>query len=222
MYYPTAYSDDRGLESTMMYNDGKSLTIRIRDVKFMGCEFDSLEPVEKYSENNLKNFTLSAHDFLCNCTIECVIPVIISEGNDGESYGTLEMRLELGKPDERNAIDKEELYLAIIHQGKKYDPKKCVGDFENGLLSLNELLPKPFYIKCCLTCMYSDYSPYGMGLFGSLACFRDVKEQYLELGKDGDVKRELLCFWDQMTEYVQEIHLCEQYKKRIPGTGYRG
>lgn len=221
MYYPTVYTDEIGSERTVIYNNGKTLALHLRKVRFIGYEFDSLEPVENISKENLTKFTLF-HNFLCDCTIECIIPLIISRDIDEDTFGTLKMRLVLGKPDDRNALDKEDLYLSLFHKGKSYETEANLGDFENGLLSLNECLPKPLYIKSCITCQYSDYSPYGMGMFGTLACFREIKEKYLELGKDGDIKREVLCLWDQMTEYVQEIHLCEEYDKRIPGTGYRG
>ena len=139
-----------------------------------------------------------------------------------DSIGILEMRLELGKPDDRNAIDREDLFLKLNYENNIYELEGNPGDFEGGLLSLKEIIPENIDLKCCFTCMYSDYSPYGQGLFGSLACFRDVKEDYLNLGNTYDIKRDLLILWEKHTEYVQEIYLCPEYEKRTKGTGYRG
>jgi hypothetical protein len=62
------------------------------------------------------------------------------------------------------------------------------------------------------------YSPYGHGLFGGLACFRGNKAGYRAVtGKD-----DLFAVWDTMTEFVQETHLCPEFERRVPGTGYRG
>lgn len=80
-------------------------------------------------------------------------------------------------------------------------------------------MKKEYYIKCCFTCQYSDYSPYGNDDYGAMSCYRRHKEdclmvnskedyfKYLE-GKDADVR--------------QETYLCEQYSPRSRAGGYRG
>lgn len=70
----------------------------------------------------------------------------------------------------------------------------------------------------CITCAYSDYSPYGHGLWGGMACFRNTKAEYLATKTKSDVFR----IWDSLTEQVQETYHCPQWQPRIPGTGYRG
>jgi hypothetical protein len=47
------------------------------------------------------------------------------------------------------------------------------------LLAYAELL------ACCVTCLYSDYSPGGHGLTG-IRCHRGAKEQYLAVRKKAD------------------------------------
>ncbi len=48
------------------------------------------------------------------------------------------------------------------------------------------------------------------------ACYRGVKDQYLAVRSKAD-------YWSvPVTEEVPETHLCSDYQRRVPGTGYRG
>jgi hypothetical protein len=88
------------------------------------------------------------------------------------------------------------------------------GAFEDAMLRLGEVL-RPSRLRCCFTCLYSDYSPGGHGLMG-MSCHRDAKDQYLAVRSKAE-------YWQvPVTEEVPEIYLCEQYRTRVPGTGYRG
>jgi hypothetical protein len=73
-------------------------------------------------------------------------------------------------------------------------------------------------MRACFSCAFSDYSPAGHGLFGGLACFRGAKEEYAGVQD----KRGIFELWSRRTEYVQETHVCEEHRPRVPGTGYRG
>ena len=87
--------------------------------------------------------------------------------------------------------------------------------FEDAMLRLTASLPEGTSLRCCVTCLYSDYSPGGHGLSG-MACHRDAKEQYLAV-------RSKLDYWSvPVTEDVLETYLCPEYERRRPGTGYRG
>ncbi len=92
------------------------------------------------------------------------------------------------------------------------------GWFENELLDLQERLPQGAYLRTCLKCGLSDYSPYGTMMSGSLACFRDNAEAYRAVND----KQSLFAIWDSNTEFVRETHVCEKFKLRRPGAGYRG
>ena len=86
------------------------------------------------------------------------------------------------------------------------------------MLDLQGRLPSGTFMKACINCAFSDYSAYGHGLFGGLACFRGNKAGYrVVTGKD-----ELFDVWDTLTEFVQETHLCQDFERRMPETGYRG
>ena len=86
------------------------------------------------------------------------------------------------------------------------------------MLDLQRQLPAGSYLRACITCAYSDYSPGGNGLFGGLACFRGHKAEYLAVRS----KRDLLDIWDKRTGFVQETYLCPEFDRRQPGSGYRG
>ncbi len=105
--YPTRYSDSRGVEMVSLRNDGARLSTRLRDVTFGGPDFDSLEPDSHAAPEALANFELHA-GALCNCTIECKIPIPVVSGSKTTVCG-LEMRLELGAPAANGGLDREVL-----------------------------------------------------------------------------------------------------------------
>ncbi len=90
--------------------------------------------------------------------------------------------------------------------------------FEDELLEIQKQLPSGTCMRACINCLYSDYSPYGHGLFGSMMCFRNLKTEYLRVKSKSD-------FWgvhDRYEEMVQETYFCDEFEPRTPGTGYRG
>ncbi len=49
-----------------------------------------------------------------------------------------------------------------------------------------------------------------------MLCHREAKVQYLAVRSKAD-------YWSvPVTERVPETHLCAEYERRVPGTGYRG
>lgn len=92
-------------------------------------------------------------------------------------------------------------------------------DFETALLSINKQIKDRYELRCCFTCQYSDYSPYGNGSFGSMLCYRRHKEEYLKVNS----KSTFFEFVDGLDfEQKQETHLCKEFTPRILCEGYRG
>ena len=215
--YPTRYRDRHGEVATVIRNDGKRLSMTVRGVEFRGSMLDDFEPVGVV-EPAAASFPLDAGS-LCSCDIEFEMPLAaVVRGVATE--GVLSVRLELGdpRPLPRGGIDREVLTLALSIDGQVYRSAGTSGWFEDELLDLHRQLPEGVAMKACITCAFSDYSPYGHGLFGGLACFRDNKSGYLACrGKAG-----IFAVWGTMTEFVQETYLCPEYERRVPGTGYRG
>ncbi|HUX98643.1 MAG TPA: DUF6304 family protein [Candidatus Deferrimicrobium sp.] len=215
--YPARYIDDLGEEIVQIWNDGKELTVEIRGVQFYGPNFDSLEPTGNPSPELLDKFTLYLSQDLCNCKILCDIPITLILGSEKIS-SILTMNLVLGKPDPPRGIDKEDLMLELKYKDKKIVSFGKSGWFEDELLDLQRKLPINAYLLCCFNCAFSDYHPVGHGLFGSMMCFRDNRENYFTV----KTKADFFAIEGSMTELVQEIYSCPEFHKRIPGTGYRG
>ena len=189
--YITKYTDSQGSEDTIISNDGRMLRVRIRGIEFSGTNFDSFEPSEEVTAAQLSLFTLE-HNELCSCRFEFEIPILMSH-LDSPSNGTLSVVLILGDP-------------------------RPTGGIEDELLEIQSQLPPDVYMKTCINCLYSDYSPAGHGAFGCMLCFRNLKSEYLAVKTKSDFWPVLNC-----TDIcVQETYLCPEFTRRIRGTGYRG
>jgi Family of unknown function (DUF6304) len=214
--YPARYKDRFGEESTTILNDGETLTMVVRGIRFRGTDFDSFEPQDVSDPAQLSSFTF-LHGSLCYCVIGADIPVPVVTPT-GIVDGLLTFELELGEPLPTGQMDHERLKLGLTFSGQNFSSDGKTGWFEGEMLDLQGKLPPGTFMKACINCAFSDYSPYGHGLFGGLACFRGNKEGYRAVsGKD-----DLFDVWDTMTEFVQETHLCPEFERRVPGTGYRG
>jgi hypothetical protein len=214
--YVATFEDARGTEATRIHNDGRELRIALRGVSFAGSDFDSLSPVAGQLERARELFTLQQED-LCACRLVWEMPLAID--HRGERHeGLLVANLSLGDPLPNGRLTSGLLLLELKTPSATIRSSGRSGWFEDELLELARQLGNGESIRSCITCAFSDYSPYGHGLFGSLACFRDAKEEYNRAhGKAG-----IFSVWNRMTEYVQETYLCDEYRLRAPGTGYRG
>lgn len=216
--YRTTYSDKHGVETTTMHNDGARLALTLRGVLFSGPDFDSLAPESRSEPLELEKFSL-ANGCLCECVIECEIPIPVV--SDGATTSTLLVtQLRLGSQAANGGVDDEGLLLSLRVNQKEYRSTGKSGWFEDELLELQRVLPAGAYMKACINCGLSDYSPYGHGLFGWMLCFRDFKAEYHEVKGKSDLFRLMEAVGEPLL--VQETFLCPQFEKRQPGAGYRG
>ena len=214
--YPGTYVDRNGLEALVFHNDGTTLTTTIRGIRFEGRSFDSLAPTSPAQGAQLASFTLNDGD-LCGCTLALDIPMPVIVGR-ATTTGVLHVQLQLGQPAPNGGVDHEHLTLTLTYQDGTCASPGTSGLFECELLALQGQLPDDVHLQACITCLYSDYSPYGQGLFGTMLCFRNMKAEYLRVSSKDD-------FWavhGREDRQVQETFLCDQFKRRIAGTGYRG
>jgi hypothetical protein len=154
---------------------------------------------------------------LCDYTLELDIPVPVVFHIE-KLCGTLHVHLTLGIATPNGGTDREVLFLQLDVAASSYSSQGRAGYFENELVDITKQLPEGMYLQTCFGCAFSDYSPFGNGLFGDMACFRENKQHYLAI----KTKRDLLDMWDTHTEFVQETYHCGEFEKRKPGTGYRG
>lgn len=214
--YAARYCDAHGSEQTIIRNDSSTLSMELRGVRFTGSDFDAFEPDQNAMSDQLAKFSLH-HNSLCSCQIECEISVAISVHGDPQQ-ATLLVDLTLGVPGPNGGLDREDLNLKVVADSGEYSSSGRSGFFEHELLEIQSQLPSGVYIRACINCLYSDYSPYGNGAFGGMMCFKNRKSEYLKVKS----KRDFFLIHDQFERFVQEPYLCGEFERRIPGTGYRG
>ncbi len=184
----------------------------LRGVEFRGSWFDDFEPGG--GVDAALGFRWH-HGDLADCVIGAEMPVATA-GGDREA--TLQVRLDLAIREYRGGQDEPNLTLRL---GLGDDPAGIEGrgqTFEQALLRIQAALPAGAALKCCFGCQFSDYNPFGQGLFGCMACYRGCKSAYTRVRG----KRDLFEILDRATETVQETGLCPEFEVRTPGMGYRG
>ncbi|WP_256726952.1 DUF6304 family protein [Streptomyces acidiscabies] len=119
------------------------------------------------------------------------------------------------------AVDEQTLSVFLRLDGHDHHASEGLHDIESALHDIQRHLPSGTRLKACVACAWSDYSPAGSGLMGSLACFRDAKDAYRRVsgkhGPDG-----IFACWDLLTEFVQETWVCGEFEQRVGDPGYRG
>jgi hypothetical protein len=215
-HYCTEYRDARGCENTDITNDSETLWMAIRGLTFSGTDFDSFEPTGGATPQQLEEFSLNRNR-LCSCRIECQISIPISD-HGRQSPGMLFVDLALGDSIADGRIDREELRIVLEYNRERFAGSGRSGWFEDELIDIQRQLPDGIFMQACINCLYSDYSPYGHGLFGCMMCFRNIKTEYQQV----KTKDEFWHVHDRYDRMVQETYLCPEFERRIPGTGYRG
>src|SRR5438874_1045939 len=128
MTYPARYKDRFGEEGTTILNDGETLTMVVRGVRFRGTDFDSFDPQGVPDPAQLSSFTF-LHGSLCYCTIEADIPVPVVTPT-GTVDGMLTSELDLGEPLPTGQMDRERLKLALAFSSQNYSSGGKTGWFE--------------------------------------------------------------------------------------------
>lgn len=209
--YPAIYTDAHGTESIVITNDGKTLRMVVRGVEFSTNNFETWEPSEGTAAEHRQKFEIGEHGNVYGFQLECSMPIPVYKQGIQEAG---ELRIDLN-------FRTSYLKLALILGDERF-----AGDitdyrsywFETQLLEIQSQLPEDTHMLACINCLYSDYSPYGSGIFGDMFCFRDMKAEYLKVkGKDQFWPVHELC-----KRFVQETFLCSEFERRVPGTGYRG
>ena len=215
--YKAKYQDKFGIEDTKLWNDGEELSITLRGVKFISQFLDDFTPIKDIAPKKLEQFTFYSHTELCDFELEAEISMHIKI-NEQINPCTLTLILILGKPNPPRGLLKEEVLLKLSYQKESIHSVGTTGWFEGELLDLGTELPEDSYLLCCFNCLYSDYHPVGHGLFGGMLCFKRHKKEYLAV----KTKDDFLDLDSETYDIVQELYICPEFKKRIPGTGYRG
>lgn len=210
------YDDRRGSEPVSIHNDGRMLTVEVRGVEFCGEDFDALEPVAGATATE-GHFDLFG-GFLCSYVLEWDVPLPVVVAGEAVA-GVLHCRLLVGSPGgPHGGIDTEELTVALQLAESVIATDRPYGWFEDALASIHRQLPADVHVKACIACAWSDYQPGGQPLFGGMACFRDVKDEYRRVS----TKVDIFGILDRRSGWVQETFLCDQFERRGEDAGYRG
>ena len=166
------FADAHGREAIVIHNDGHWLRTTIRGVALAGHSLDDFEPVDTPSAADLAQLTLSPQGQLCACELRFDLPLPLTPwmASGGDVTATLQVHLELGAPT-AHSLTHERLTLALAWTNASGDEQRLAaqdngGWFETALLDLQaqlRALPESLSIKACISCQYSDYSPYGNG-----------------------------------------------------------
>jgi len=205
------FRDRHGEEHIEIQSTGSSLATSIRGVTCSGSDFDSLTPASRTELFDL------AHGDICGCSLRIFMPARLLSPNGVRQVEIL-ADVVLGLPTAKGNLDREDIQVSLQQPEFSIRSRGDSGWFEDELLFLSSQLPTGFSLQICITCGLSDYSPYGHGAFGCLACFRDVADDYRSVNSKADI----FALWDRLTVYVQETHYCSQYEPRPKGRGYRG
>lgn len=226
--YKAQYIDNKGITETIINNDFKTISLNINGITFSGSEFSDLRITNKnkYSKSELERFSFLEIPFkdsektvktLCNCSFIIEIPVILIDLTTKTKFKTeLTVNYILGKArPEMRGIEKEEIFLNTEINNKKYSGKGDV--FETAFDNLSEKFEKNYKFKNCYGCMYADYSVYGQSSLGTMRCYENQKETYLSIKSKEDYITKL----SENYKTVQEFFLCDKFKIRKKGIGYR-
>jgi len=215
--FPGRYQDQAGSEQIRWRVEGSrryklpslDFYTTIRGVDLWGVDFDGLGPVDPAAAAG--RLPLNQFGVLTDCVLSGDLPCTLAVGGERRPE-TIAFTLDM-RPGSDRRPGTASLTLALVLDNVPFQ----VGEdwFEDGVQRLEQALPPGIQLVCCVTCLFSDYSPGGHGLTG-MRCHRGSKEQYLAVRSKAD-------YWPvPVTEEVPETYLCSEYQRRVPGTGYRG
>lgn len=166
-------------------------------------------------------------------SLDVVIPLsLLRKADQCVVQGDLHIFFQLCEHDKEQhqahfSCDDETVYLDDVHiknfslsiDGEEYSVDAKDLYFESNFLKLCKMIKDKYELRCCFTCQYSDYSPYGNDDYGTMLCFRKHKSEYLKVNNKDDFFQYL---FHLDFERRQETYLCEEYEVRNRCEGYRG
>lgn len=103
------------------------------------------------------------------------------------------------------------------------------GDFEKVLNYLIAAMGSGVHLQACIACAYGDYPLSGHGCYGSMLCFRNLKEEYRRItDKPGPDRNDYLSLsHDERVIRTGELYVCPEFqpktsphsRRKWPGEG---
>ncbi len=214
--YHGTFQDRFGTESICIENDFNTLSVELRGLIFEGSSFDDLclkdknnFCIEKLAKSfEFESFT-SEYLQLSNYQLYFKIPIIfieIATKKEREIDVNVYFELKTGYESCKISFDLEQQHLEVSN-----------GFLEIVFDQIQHQLKGKYRFENCYGCLYADYSVYGQGFMGSMLCYKNQKENYLEVKNKSEYMQ--LAPTERQT---QEIFCCSDYQIRDREVGYRG
>ncbi|WP_378173985.1 DUF6304 family protein [Aquimarina sp. SS2-1] len=197
--YPATYQDKRGTEEIIIKSDGSDMYFTLRGIDFEGTDFEMLTAEEiDDSKFDYEMFADGSGD-ITNFKLTITIPTQFYNSLSNQTFTeSLVAHIEVGETTAIDGLDSEISCLKLTTSFGEFTVEKKLEWMEDALIALQDQLPPNIYLKTCLSCKYSNYSPYGNGMFGNIYCFKKIKEALKKVQQ----KHDLLHLWT--AELVQE------------------
>jgi hypothetical protein len=188
LIFPGGYRDQAGYEALTWRVEGSrryklpSLDVftTVRGIDLWGTDFDGLEPVDPSAAAG--KLPLDQVGELTGCGLSGDLPCTMAVGGQRRP-ATIAFSLDLRPGTAVLPGSAHTLTVSLVLDSVTYE----VADdwFEDGVQRLERALPPGVQLVCCVTCLFSDYSPGGHGMTG-IRCHRGAKEQYLAVWSKAD------------------------------------
>ncbi len=209
-HFTTTYKDKTGQEESYFESDGSSLKIELRGIQFSGISFDYLHPSSEKLEEAKMLFELNQDNEITGCEMLVSIPVKVRH-KENLIESTLNLEITIGDSDfpmtKKFSINVDNTDFDIITDDKR--PMF----FESLLISLQKKIPIDYKINSCLFCALSHYSVYGSDNYGTLICYKELKDKILSVNNKSD----FLDLTDNKGFDVQETFYCSQFTEITSG-----
>lgn len=223
MIYKGVYRHKENIIPVDICNNGRELSMEIEGLLFKGSEFTDLSYQGNLDEVQIDEelFTIASHlaDCLTDCQFEFTVPqnLVTSEGI--KETIELEMCFRHGGYNEQSmGLEYEEVIIKFVWKGNEYIGKD--GFVEIAFDQLMRQLPKGDSFVNCYGCLYGDYSIYGNSSFGTMMCFKNLKQKYKAIDNKSDYGNMCADEKDNI-DWVQEIHYCDEFEVRGNNGIYR-
>lgn len=188
----------------------------------------------KWGGHNTKFHITTPYSYdLQRYELEVEIPIqVIRKQDDCECSGTLHIAFQYVEHDGKQLqsqilCDNVRVYhddaivkdFSLLVEGVQYASTKKTLEFEAALGDICTQMKSDYYLKCCFTCQYSEYSPYGMDDYGTMLCYCRYKKALLKVHNEDDYFHYLE---GRDCDRRQETYLCKEYGERNKSCGYRG
>lgn len=209
-HFNTTFEDKGGQEISHFESDGSILKINLRGVDFSGTSFEYLEPSSEQLEKGKELFELNQDNELTSCKMLVSIPLRV-RCNENLIETNLDLEIKIGDRDspttKKFSINLDETDFDII------DDQEKAMFFESLLISLQKKIPIDYKINSCLFCALSHYSVYGSDNYGTLICYKELKDKILFVKNKSD----FLDLTDNKGFDVQETFYCSEFTEITSG-----